>query len=65
MIATGKLTAAFPLATECSRLSMNGKNIRVTFPLEVRNEATTTADALTAEKAVEHAKNAVDEGELV
>ena len=44
---------------------MNGKNIRVTFPLEVRNEATTTADALTAEKAVEHAKNAIDEGELV
>lgn len=43
----------------------NGKKIRVTFPLSVCNETTTSADALTAEKAVEHARNAIDSGELV
>ena len=43
----------------------NGKKIRVTFPLSVRSETTTSADALTAEKAVELAKTAIDEGELV
>jgi hypothetical protein len=43
----------------------NGKKIRVTFPLSVCNETTTSADALTAEKAVEHARNAIDNGELV
>ena len=44
---------------------LDGKKIRVTFPLSVCNEFTTSADALTAEKAVEHAKNAIDKGELV
>ena len=43
----------------------NGKKIRVTFPLSVCNETTTSADALTAEKAVEHARSAIDNGELV
>jgi hypothetical protein len=43
----------------------NGKKIRVTFPLSVCNETTTSADALTAEKAVEHARAAIDNGELV
>jgi hypothetical protein len=44
---------------------LNGKKIRVTFPLSVCNETTTSADALTAEKAVEHARNAIDNGDLV
>jgi hypothetical protein len=42
----------------------NGKKIRVAVPLSVVDETTTTADALTAEKAVELAKHAIDGGEL-
>ena len=42
----------------------NGKKIRVAFPPSVLDEATTSADALTAEKAVELAKKAIDGGEL-
>jgi fructose-specific component phosphotransferase system IIB-like protein len=43
----------------------NGKKIRVTFPLSVCNETTTPVDAITAAKAVEHAKAAIDNGDLV
>ena len=43
----------------------NGKKIRVAFPPSMLNEATTTADALTAEKAVEFAKKAIDGGGLI
>jgi hypothetical protein len=42
----------------------NGKKIRVAVPLSVLDETTTSADALTAEKAVELAKHAIDGGEL-
>ncbi len=43
---------------------LNGKKIRVAVPPSVLDEATTTADALTAEKAVELAKKAIDAGGL-
>jgi len=42
----------------------NGKKIRVAFPPSVLDEATTSADALTAEHAVELAKEAIDRGGL-
>lgn len=44
---------------------LNGKKIRIAVPPSMRDEATTTADALTAEKAVELAKAAIDAGELI
>ncbi|MBR0694988.1 hypothetical protein [Bradyrhizobium lablabi] len=43
----------------------NGKKIRIAFPPSVRDEATTTIDAITAEKAVELAKKAIDGGEVI
>jgi hypothetical protein len=43
---------------------LNGKKIRVAVPPSVLDEATTSADALTAEKAVELAKQAIDGGGL-
>jgi hypothetical protein len=43
----------------------NGKKIRVAFPPSMQNEATTSADALTAEKAVDFAKKAIDGGGLI
>ena len=43
---------------------LNGKKIRVAVPPSVLDEATTSADALTAEKAVELAKRAIDAGGL-
>ena len=43
---------------------LNGKKIRVAMPPSVLDEATTSADALTAEKAVELAKKAIDAGGL-
>jgi hypothetical protein len=39
---------------------LDGKKIRVAVPAAVLDEATTSADALTAEKAVELAKKAID-----
>jgi hypothetical protein len=42
----------------------DGKKIRVAVPLAVVDATTTTTDALTAEKAVELAKHAIDEGDL-
>jgi hypothetical protein len=42
----------------------NGKKIRVAVPPSVLDEVTTSADALTAEKAVELAKKAIDAGGL-
>ena len=42
----------------------NGKKIRVAFPPSVLDEVTTSADALTAEKAVEFAKTMIDGGGL-
>jgi hypothetical protein len=44
---------------------LNGKKIRVAVPPSVLDEATTPADALTAEKAVELAKEAIDGGGLI
>ena len=44
---------------------LDGKKIRVTAPAAVLDEATTSADALTAEKAVELAKKAIDGGVLI
>ena len=44
---------------------LDGKKIRVTVPPAVLDEATTSADALTAEKAVELAKKAIDRGVLI
>jgi hypothetical protein len=44
---------------------VNGKKIRIAAPPSMRDEATTTADALTAEKALELAKTAIDDGELI
>jgi hypothetical protein len=38
----------------------DGKKIRVTVPPSVRDEFTTSTDALTAEKAVEFAKKTID-----
>jgi hypothetical protein len=43
---------------------LDGKKIRVAFPPSVLDETTTSADALTAEKAVELAKKAIDGGGL-
>jgi hypothetical protein len=43
---------------------LNGKKIRVAVPPSVVDEVTTSADALTAEKAVELAKQAIDGGGL-
>ncbi|MFB9262462.1 hypothetical protein ACFFWD_04650 [Bradyrhizobium erythrophlei] len=43
----------------------NGKKIRIVAPPSVRDEVTTTADAITAEKAVEFAKKAIDAGEVI
>ena len=43
---------------------LNGKKIRVAMPPSVLDEATTSADALTAEKAVELARQAIDGGGL-
>ena len=43
----------------------NGKKIRVAFPPSVLDEVTTSADALTAEKAVEFAKTMIDGGGLI
>jgi hypothetical protein len=43
---------------------LNGKKIRVAVPPSVLDEVTTSADALTAEKAVELAKKAIDGGGL-
>lgn len=43
----------------------NGKKIRLASPPSVRDEATTTADAITAEKAVEFARRAIDMGEVI
>ncbi|HTB01980.1 MAG TPA: hypothetical protein VK804_16045 [Bradyrhizobium sp.] len=41
---------------------LDGKKIRVAFPPAVLDEATTSADALTAGKAVEFAKRSIDGG---
>jgi hypothetical protein len=43
----------------------DGKKIRVAVPPSVLDEATTSADALTAEKAVEFAKKMIDGGGLI
>jgi len=43
----------------------NGKKIRIASPPSVRDEATTTADAITAEKAIEFARRAIDLGEVI
>ncbi|WP_166293897.1 MULTISPECIES: hypothetical protein [unclassified Bradyrhizobium] len=43
----------------------NGKKIRIAFPPSVRDDATTTADAITAEKAIEFARRAIDMGEVI
>ncbi len=44
---------------------LDGKKIRVASPPAVLDQATTSADALTAEKAVEFAKKAIDSGGLI
>ena len=44
---------------------LDGKKIRVAFPPSVLDQATTSADALTAEKAAELAKKAIDAGGLI
>ncbi len=44
---------------------LDGKKIRVAVPPSVLDEATTSADALTADKAVELAKKAIDGGGLI
>lgn len=44
---------------------LDGKKIRVAVPLSVVGETTTSADALTAEKAVGFAKREIDSGGLV
>lgn len=44
---------------------LNGKKIRVAVPPSVLDEATTSADALTAETAVEFAKKTIDAGALI
>jgi len=43
----------------------DGKKIRVAVPPSVLDQTTTSADALTAEKAVELAKKAIDGGGLI
>jgi hypothetical protein len=44
---------------------LDGKKIRVAIPRSVRDEFTTAADAVTADKAVEFAKEAIDGGGIV
>ena len=44
---------------------LDGKKIRVAAPAAVLDAATTSADALTAEKAVELAKKAIDGGAVI
>jgi hypothetical protein len=44
---------------------LDAKKIRVAVPPSVLDEATTSADALTAEKAVELAKKTIDAGGLI
>lgn len=44
---------------------LDGKKIRVAVPPSVVDAATTSADALTAEKAVEFARKAIDGGGLI
>jgi hypothetical protein len=44
---------------------LDGKKIRIAVPPSVRDELTTTTDALTAEKAVELAKRAIDGGGVI
>ena len=44
---------------------LDGKKIRVAVPRSVLDETTTSADALTAEKAVEFAKKAIDGGGMI
>jgi hypothetical protein len=44
---------------------LDGKKVRVAVPPMVRDEFTTSADALTAEKAVEFAQKAIERGEVV
>ena len=44
---------------------LNGKKIRLAVPPSVLDEVTTSADALTAEKAVELAKKAIDGGGVI
>ncbi len=44
---------------------LDGKKIRVAVPSSVLDEATTSADALTAAKAVELAKKEIDRGRLI
>jgi hypothetical protein len=44
---------------------LDGKKIRVAVPPSVVDQATTSADALTAEKAVELARKAIDAGGLI
>jgi hypothetical protein len=44
---------------------LDGKKIRVAVPPSVLDQTTTSADALTAEKAVELAKKAIDGGGLI
>jgi hypothetical protein len=44
---------------------LNGKKIRIAEPPSVLDEATTSADALTAEKAVQLAKKLIDGGGLI
>lgn len=44
---------------------LDGKKIRVAVPPSVLDEATTSADALTAGKAVELAKKEIDAGRLI
>jgi hypothetical protein len=44
---------------------LNGKKIRIADPPSVLDEATTSADALTAEKAVQLAKKLIDGGGLI
>lgn len=59
---------AFQRDTENWRATIrrsDGKKIRVAVPLSVLDETTTSADALTAEKAVEFAKKEIDGGGLV
>ena len=43
----------------------NGKKVRIASPPAVRDEATTTADAISAEKAIEFARRAIDMGEVL
>ena len=44
---------------------LDGKKIRVSSPPSVLDQAMTTADALTAEKAAESAKKTIDAGGLI